>query len=47
MFMKEHCSDEQKDAVLISLDAKKAFDSVNHQYIEKTLEKYGYQPLME
>ena len=28
--------EEQIDAVLIFLDAKKAFDSVDHVYIEKT-----------
>ncbi len=30
------------NAVLISLDAKKAFDSVNHKSIEKTLIAYGF-----
>jgi hypothetical protein len=28
------------DSVLISLDAKKAFDSVSHQYTEKLLTNY-------
>ncbi len=27
---------------MISLDAKKAFDSVNHEYIEETLRAYGF-----
>ena len=36
MFIKDHCIEEQIDAVLIFLDAKKAFDSVDHVYIEKT-----------
>ncbi len=27
--------------LVVSLDAKKAFDSVSHNYIRKTLEKYG------
>ena len=44
IFLKDHCLEEQLEAVLISLDAKKAFDSVDHGYIEKTLEKYGYGP---
>ena len=44
MFMKDHCIEEKIDAVLISLDAKKAFDSVDHGYIEKTLTRYGYGP---
>jgi hypothetical protein len=30
--------------VLISLDAKKAFDSVDHKYIEETLIAYGFGP---
>ena len=37
MFIKDHCMEEQIDAVLIFLDAKKAFDSVDRVYIEKTL----------
>jgi hypothetical protein len=35
---------EAIDAVLISLDAKKAFDSVSHKYTERILEKYGFGP---
>ena len=42
MFMKDYCCDENIEAVLISLDAKKAFDSVDHRYIETTLEQYGF-----
>ena len=33
--------DQDVDGVLVSLDAKKAFDSVNHRYIEKCLEAFG------
>ena len=33
-FMNDHFFNEELDAVLISLDAKKAFDSVSHEYIE-------------
>ena len=40
--MKDHCVEDQIEAVLISLDAKKAFDSVDHEYIERTLAHYGY-----
>ena len=32
MFMKEQCVEEKVEAVLLSLDAKKAFDSVDHGY---------------
>jgi exonuclease III len=41
-FIKEHCIQEEVDSVLISLDAKKAFDSVDHKYIENTLKNYGF-----
>jgi hypothetical protein len=30
------------DRILVSLDAKKAFDSVSHSYIELVLDKYGF-----
>jgi len=33
--------EDQIDGILISLDAKKAFDSVEHSYIEACLEKIG------
>ena len=45
IFLKDHCLEEQLEAVLISLDAKKAFDSVDHEYIVKSLEKYGFGPI--
>ena len=32
---------ENLDGLIVSLDAKKAFDSVEHSYIEKCLEKFG------
>jgi exonuclease III len=41
-FLKKYCQEKDVNSVLISLDAKKAFDSVDHQYIEETLEKYGF-----
>jgi hypothetical protein len=41
-FMKNHCIKKNIDSVLISLDAKKAFDSVDHKYIEVTLRAYGF-----
>jgi hypothetical protein len=41
-YMKRHCNKNNIDAVLISLDAKKAFDSVDHKYIEDTLIAYGF-----
>jgi exonuclease III len=41
-FVKSHCAEKNIDSVLISLDAKKAFDSVNHKYIVETLAAYGF-----
>jgi exonuclease III len=41
-FYKKHCKDNKIKSALISLDAKKAFDSVDHKYIEETLIAYGF-----
>jgi hypothetical protein len=41
-FFKKYCKQNKINSVLISLDAKKAFDSVNHKYIEETLRAYGF-----
>lgn len=41
-FLKQYCEEKNLDSVLISLDAKKAFDSVDHEYIEDTLGAYGF-----
>ena len=43
-FYKNYCCKNKIESVLISLDAKKAFDSVDHKYIEKTLIAYGFGP---
>jgi hypothetical protein len=40
--LKNHCRTKKINAVLISLDAKKAFDSVSHEYIRKVLSNYGF-----
>jgi exonuclease III len=42
MFLKDYCKKNKIDGVLTSLDAKKAFDSVSHEYIGKILEAYGF-----
>jgi len=44
-FYKNYCQKNNINAALISLDAKKAFDSVSHEYIEETLEAYGFGPM--
>ena len=36
-----NAEEENIDGLLVSLDAKKAFDSVEHSYIEKCLRKFG------
>jgi hypothetical protein len=41
-YMKKICERKNLNSVLISLDAKKAFDSVSHKYIEDTLKAYGF-----
>jgi exonuclease III len=41
-YMKNYCLKNNVNSVLISLDAKKAFDSVDHKYIECTLRAYGF-----
>jgi hypothetical protein len=44
MFTKQHCKLKNIDAILVSLDARKAFDSVSHDYIEMVLKNYGFGP---
>ena len=41
-FYNSYCKKHNVDALLVSLDAKKAFDSVNHKYLAKTLSAYGF-----
>jgi exonuclease III len=41
-FYKNYCNKYNVDAILLSLDARKAFDSVDHKYMFKTLSKYGF-----
>jgi hypothetical protein len=40
-FVRNQCRKAGLDGLLVSLDAKKAFDSVSHQYIIETLKAYG------
>ena len=37
-----HCKTNNLDYVLTSLDAQKAYDSVDHEYIKNTLRAYGF-----
>jgi exonuclease III len=41
--LKEYCKQNKIKAALVSLDAKKAFDLVDHGYIKRTLEAYGFR----
>ena len=41
-FLKTYCKQNNIESVLVSLDAKKAFNSVDHRYIEETLRAYGF-----
>ncbi len=41
-FYRKYCYENNVDAVLMSMDAKKAFDSVDHKYMFKTLKAYGF-----
>jgi len=41
-FYRDYCSKNNVDAILMSLDAKKAFDSVDHKYMTACLKKYGF-----
>jgi len=41
-FYNNYCKENNVDALLISLDAKKAFDSVSHKYLHKVLSSYGF-----
>jgi exonuclease III len=38
----EHCNDQNIEAYLITLDAQKAFDSVDHDYLIKLLKHYNF-----
>jgi hypothetical protein len=39
---KQYASKNNIDSVIVSLDAQKAFDSVDHRYLDCVLEKYGF-----
>ena len=43
-FVNDYCRNENVESVLVSLDAKKAFDSVDHGYVIETLMRYGFGP---
>jgi hypothetical protein len=42
-YTKNLCQSKKIDDLLISLDAKKAFDSVSHDYTRETLKAYSFE----
>ena len=42
--LREHCFENNKDALLLACDFKKAFDSVRWDYLEHVLKCYGFGP---
>jgi hypothetical protein len=40
----EHAKNKGRKFALVSLDIKKAFDSVSHSFLEKTLEFFNFGP---
>ena len=43
-YARAYAVSQRKDYCVVSLDAKKAFDSVSHEYLVKVLEVYGFPP---
>jgi len=41
-FYRNYCEAKDIDGVLMSMDAKKAFDSVDHEYMFATFKRYGF-----
>jgi hypothetical protein len=41
-FLKDYCKNNKVEAILTSLDAQKAFDSVDHNYIDNVLKSYCF-----
>lgn len=42
----DHIQQHEEKAIILSLDAKKAFHSISWQYLYKVLYKFGFNELM-
>ena len=42
--IKQYCKSERLKGLMIGVDARKAFDSVDHNYMQGVLEAYGFGP---
>ena len=42
--MKTYCKSERLKGLMIGVDARKAFDSMDHNYMQGVLEAYGFGP---
>ena len=43
----DQCKKNNKSAALLSLDIRKAFDSIGHCYIDKVLDFFNFGPVMK
>ena len=43
-FFFKYCEEEKIKGLLVGVDAKKAFDSVDHKYMQEVLKAYGFGP---
>ena len=42
--IKQYCEEEKIKGLLVGVDARKAFDSVDHECMQKVLKSYGFGP---
>ena len=42
--IKQYCEEEKIKGLLVGVDARKAFDSVDHEYMQEVLKSYGFGP---
>ena len=42
--IKQYCKEQKIKGLFVGVDARKAFDSVDHRYMLRVLEAYGFGP---